>query len=265
MTSFEHNAPAVLLSDGSIRPGTDPRSGERIDLVTGFQVAGDPAPETRARIALHACPGHGSCGGMFTYNTMQTFIAVLGMEPLQMVAPASEDPRRTGGLRRAARGLSGHDDRRRDHAARHHHAGVAAQRPDGHDRDGGSTNVVLHSVEIARAAGFDLWDDVLSQSEFNALSRRLPVLVNMRPFGFYSMVDIDANGGLQVIVKELLDAGLLDADALTCTGETLAEQVRRLDPPAPDGDVIIPSLRRSRRPADCACCAATSHPTAAPY
>ena len=91
---LEHNAPAVLLSDGSIKPGTDPETGEPIDIITGFQFAGDPDPGTRARIALHACPGHGSCGGMFTYNTMQTFIAVLGMEPLQMVAPASEDARR---------------------------------------------------------------------------------------------------------------------------------------------------------------------------
>src|SRR5205807_9643116 len=105
---------------------------------------------------------------------------------------------------------------------------------------GGSTNVALHSVEIARAAGIDLWGEVLSQSDFNALSRRLPVLVNMRPFGYYSMVDVDANGGIQVIVKELLDAGLLDGDAITCTGETLAEQVDGLDPAAPDGDVIHP-------------------------
>jgi dihydroxy-acid dehydratase len=103
---------------------------------------------------------------------------------------------------------------------------------------GGSTNVALHSVEIARAAGIDLWAEVLTQPEFNALAHRLPVLVNMRPFGYYSMVDVDARGGLQVIVKELLDAGLLDGAALTCTGETLAEQVRRLDPPAPDQDVI---------------------------
>ena len=78
----------------------------------------------------------------------------------------------------------------------------------------------------------------MSQSEFNDLSRRLPVLVNARPFGIYSMVDIDAKGGLQVIVNELLDAGLLDGEVLTCTGETLGEQVRRLDPPAPDGEVI---------------------------
>ena len=77
---------------------------------------------------------------------------------------------------------------------------------------GGSTNVVLHSVELARAAGIDLWGEALSQAEFDQLARRLPVLVNMRPFGEYSMVDVDAKGGLQVIVKELLDAGFLDGD-----------------------------------------------------
>jgi dihydroxy-acid dehydratase len=237
---LEHNAPAVLLSDGSIKPGTDPDTGERIDLVTGFQFAGDPDAAIRRRIALHACPGQGSCGGMFTYNTMQTFMAVLGMEPLQMVAPPSDDPRR----------LEEFPDQLIECLVAMTDAGITP-------RDivtpasvrnaltvtvamGGSTNVLLHSVEIARAAGFDLWEDVVSQSEFNALSRRLPVLVNLRPFGFYSMVDVDAKGGLQVIVKELLDAGLLDGDAVTCTGETLAEQVRRLDPPAPDGDVIHP-------------------------
>ena len=237
---LEHNAPAVLMSDGSIRPGTDPQTGERIDIITGFQVAADPDPATRTRVALHGCPGQGSCGGMFTYNTMQTFIALLGMEPLQMVAPPSDDPRR----------LKEFPDQLIDCLIAMTDAGITP-------RDivtptslrnaltvtiamGGSTNVVLHSVEIARAAGFDLWQDVMSQSEFNALSRRLPVLVNLRPFGFYSMVDIDAKGGLQVIVKELLEAGLLDGEALTCTGETLGEQVRRLDPPAPDGDVIHP-------------------------
>jgi dihydroxy-acid dehydratase len=103
---------------------------------------------------------------------------------------------------------------------------------------GGSTNVMLHSVEIARAAGYDLWRDVLSQDEFNALSRRLPVIVNMRPFGAFSMVDVDAAGGLPSVVQELLRAGYLEGDALTCTGETLAEQVERLAPPAADHRVI---------------------------
>lgn len=236
---LEHNQPAVLMSDGSIRPGIDPATNDPIDIVTGFQVAADD-DATRTRVALHACPGHGSCGGMFTYNTMQTFIAVLGMEPLHMVAPASEDPRRRDEfpdqLVDCVMAMTNAGIRPRDivtPASLRNALTVAIAM-------GGSTNVALHSVEIARAAGIDLWADVMSQEEFNALSRRLPVLVNMRPFGRYSMVDVDAKGGLQAVVKELLDAGLLDGDAVTCTGETLAEQVRRLDPPAPDGDVIHP-------------------------
>ena len=105
---------------------------------------------------------------------------------------------------------------------------------------GGSTNVLLHGPEIARAAGFgNFAKDIMSFDEFNHLSQRVvPVLVDARPFGTYSMVDIDEKGGIQVIVKELLDAGLLNGDALTCTGETLSEQVARLNPPAPDGEVI---------------------------
>jgi dihydroxy-acid dehydratase len=236
--ALERNVPTVLLSDGSIRPGIDPRTGERIDLVSAFQVAGDPDDAVRTGVALNACPGQGSCGGMFTYNTMQTFIAVVGMEPLHMVAPTSDDPRR----------LTEFPDQVVDCLVAMTKAGI---RP----RDivtpaalrnaltvtiamGGSTNVALHSVEIARAAGLDLWQDVISQQEFNALARRLPVLVNMRPFGAYSMMDVDACGGVQVVVKELLDAGLLDGSAVTCTGETLAQQVARLDPVEPDQDVI---------------------------
>jgi dihydroxy-acid dehydratase len=235
---LENNTPAVIVSDGPIRPGIDPETGGRIDLVSAFQVADQP-PEVRARYALHACPGQGSCGGMFTYNTMQTFIAVLGLEPLHMVSPPSDDPRR----------LTEFPDQTVDCLLAMTKAGI---RP----RDivtpaalrnaltvtiamGGSTNVLLHSVEIARAAGLDLWGDVLSQSEFNDLARRLPVLVNMRPFGDYSMVDVDAMGGLQVIANELLEAGFLDGDTIGCTGETLAQQLRRLDPPPPDGEVIF--------------------------
>jgi dihydroxy-acid dehydratase len=205
--------------------------------VSAFQVA-DQDAEVRARYALNACPGQGSCGGMFTYNTMQTFVAVLGLEPLQMVSPASDDPRRLTDfpdqiidclLVMTDRGIRPRDMVTPSSLRNALTVAIAM---------GGSTNVVLHSVEIARAAGIDLWGEALSQDEFNQLARRLPVLVNMRPFGEYSMVDVDAKGGLQVIVKELLDAGFLEGDALTCTGETLAEQVRRLDPPPPDQDVI---------------------------
>ncbi|MGY9036048.1 MAG: dihydroxy-acid dehydratase domain-containing protein, partial [Rhodobacterales bacterium] len=105
---------------------------------------------------------------------------------------------------------------------------------------GGSTNVMLHAPELARAAGYkDFSKDIMSAEEFNHLSKNvIPVVINARPFGKYSMVDIDAKGGVQVIVKDLLEAGMLNGDTLTCTGETLGEQIKRLDPPDPDGDVI---------------------------
>ncbi|HXB46684.1 MAG TPA: dihydroxy-acid dehydratase [Streptosporangiaceae bacterium] len=235
---LEHNVPSVILSDGSIKPGVDPQTGARLDIVAAFQAAADPDEEVHARIALHACPGQGSCGGMFTYNTMQTFIGVLGLEPLHMVSPASEDPRRTaefpGQLVDCLITMATRNIRPRDivtPASLRNALTVAIAM-------GGSTNVMLHSVEIARAAGIDLWDEVLSQEEFNVLSRRLPVLVNMRPFGSYSMVDVETAGGVPAVVRELLSAGYLDADALTCTGETLGEQVSRLAPPPPDHRVI---------------------------
>ena len=236
---LERNMPAVVMSDGSIRPGIDSVTGEPIDIISCFQEAAEP-PAERRRIALEASPGHGSCGGMFTYNTMQSFIATCGMEPLHMVSPASEDPRRIAEfpaqLLDALQVLAERDIRPRDIVtpASLRNATLVAIAM------GGSTNVVLHAPELARAAGIDFWREAITQDEFNRVSRTLPVLVNARPFGRYSMVDIDAQGGLPVIVRELLDAGLLDGTCLTCTGETLAGQVARLDPPAPDGDVIHP-------------------------
>src|SRR5918999_1411295 len=237
---MERNVPAVVLSDGSIRPGTDPLTGETIDLVSCFQVAGDPDLDKRERWARNACPGHGSCGGMFTYNTLQSFIALLGLEPLHMVSPASEDPRRTEVFPEQVvdcleimtqRGITPRDIAT---PAAFRNATIVAIAM------GGSTNVVLHAPEIARAAGIDFWNQVMSRQEFNQLSRTVPVLINARPFGKYSMVDIDAVGGLPVVVKELLDAGVLDGSPMTCTGETLAEQVARIAPPAPDGEVVHP-------------------------
>jgi dihydroxy-acid dehydratase len=91
---LEHNRPAIIMSDGSIRPGVDSATQEPIDLITAYQLAGSDDEVLKKRIACEACPGHGSCGGIFTYNTMQTFIGVVGMQPLEMVSPASEDKRR---------------------------------------------------------------------------------------------------------------------------------------------------------------------------
>ncbi|NQV99624.1 MAG: dihydroxy-acid dehydratase [Rhodospirillales bacterium] len=237
---LEHNRPAIIMSDGSIRPGVDSKTGEAIDLVTSYQLAGSTDEAMKRRIALESCPGFGSCGGMFTYNTMQTFIAVVGMQPLHMVSPASQDERR----------LQEFPDQLIDYLAKMLKDGITPR--DIVTRDsirnaiivamsvGGSTNVMLHAPEIARAAGYkDFAKDIMSAEEFNHLSENvIPVVVNARPFGKYSMVDIDAKGGIQVIVKDLMKAGLLNGDVLTCTGETLAQQIERLSPPDPDGDVI---------------------------
>ena len=235
---LEHNQPAVFLSDGSITPGIDPETGQRIDLVSAFQIAGDPDDATRTRYAMHGCPGFGSCAAMYTYNTMQSFIAVLGLEPLHMVAPTAEDQRRVtefpGQLVDCLSTMTERGITPRDivtPAALRNALTVAIAL-------GGSTNVILHSVEIARAAGIDLWRDVITEAEFNDLSRRVPVVADVRPFGRFYMEDIDAKGGLQVVVKDLLEQGFLDGSCLTCTGETLAEQVARLSPPAPDEDVL---------------------------
>ena len=237
---LEHNEPAIIMSDGAIRPGKSPNSEEPLDIVSAYQVAGHPEPDHQFDIAFHACPGIGSCGGMFTYNTMQTFIAVVGMEPLHMVSPPSDDSRRMEQFPSElvsyldaliAKDLSPRKIVNRDSIRNAMIVAMAV---------GGSTNVLLHGPEIARAAGFGSFaDDIMSPEEFNHLSQHVvPVLVDARPFGQYSMVDIDEKGGIQVIVKELLNAGLLNGDAMTCTGETLAEQVARLDPPVPDGEVI---------------------------
>ena len=237
---LEHDRPSIIMSDGPIRPGLDSVTKEPIDIITGFQVAGSYDEEMKKRVACEACPGYGSCGGMFTYNTMQTFIAVVGMEPLHMVSPPSDDPRRMEQYpdelvsyldALISKDLSPRKIVNRDSIRNAMIVAMAV---------GGSTNVLLHGPEIARAAGFSSFKkDIMSPEEFNYLSQHVvPVLINARPFGKYSMVDIDEKGGIQVIVKELLEAGLLNGEAMTCTGETLTEQIVRLDPPVPDGEVI---------------------------
>ena len=237
---LEHNRPSIIMSDGPIHPGMDPKTGESIDLVSAYQVAGHPDAEYRHHIACHACPGIGSCGGMFTYNTMQTFIGVLGMQPLHMVAPPSDDPRRLkefpAELVEILASAIKNDLKPRDIVGRDslRNAMIVAM------AIGGSTNVVLHAPEIARAAGFaDFWKDIMTPEEFNHLSQHVvPVLTDARPYGKYSMVDIDKVGGVQVIARELLEAGILNGDCLTCTGETLAAQIKRLGTKPADGKVV---------------------------
>ena len=237
---LEHNRPAIIMSDGSIRPGKDSENGEAIDIISSYQIAGSKDENLKRRISKESCPGFGSCGGMFTYNTMQTFLGVVGMEPLHMVSPASQDLKRIkhfpNELVAYLANLIKNNITPRDIVNRDsiRNAIIVAMAV------GGSTNVMLHAPEIARAAGYkDFYKNIMSAEEFNYLSNEVvPVIVNARPFGTYSMVDIDEMGGIQVFVKDLLDAGLLKGDVMTCTGETLAHQVARLSPNIPDGDVV---------------------------
>ncbi len=239
---LEHNRPAIIMSDGPIRPGVDSVTEQPIDIITGFQAAAHTDSDFKTRIAREACPGYGSCGGMFTYNTMQTFIGVVGMQPLHMVSPPSDDERRLVDFPKELvtylaamieRGQTPRDIVSRDSIRNAIIVSMAV---------GGSTNVLLHAPEIARAAGYRSFaKDIMSPEEFNHLSQHVvPVLTDARPYGAYSMVDIDAKGGVQVIVKALLDAGLLNGDTMTCTGETLAEQVQRLGAKEVDGTVVYP-------------------------
>ena len=195
---LEHNRPAIIMSDGPIRPGTDSVTKERNDIISGFQVAGSDDEEMKKRIACESCPGFGSCGGMFTYNTMQTFIGVMGLEPLHMIAPPSDDQRRLeqfpGELVDYLQAMIESQTTPRDIVNRDSisNAMIVAM------AIGGSTNVLLHGPEIARAAGFrDFSKDIMSPEEFNHLSQYVvPVLIDARPFGSYSMVDIDEKGCL---------------------------------------------------------------------
>ncbi len=238
---LEHNRPAIMMSDGSIRPGKDSNTGNPIDIISSYQIAGSEDEELKRQIAIESCPGYGSCGGMFTYNTMQTFLGVVGMEPLHMVSPASQDPIRTevfpeqlvGFLDNLiSKNITPRDIVNRDSIR---NAVIVAMAV------GGSTNVMLHAPEIARAAGYNsFYADIMSSEEFNYLSKEVvPVLVNARPFGKHSMVDIDEKGGIQVFVRDLLESGLINGNVITCTGSTLSAQIENLRPPAPDGEVIF--------------------------
>ena len=237
---LEHNRPAIIMSDGPIRPGIDSVTNEPLDIISSYQIAGSDDEELKKRIACEACPGFGSCGGMFTYNTMQTFIGVVGMQPLHMVSPPSDDKRRTDifpdELITYLDDMVKNDIKPRDIVTRDsiRNALIVAM------SIGGSTNVMLHAPELARAAGYNNFnEDIMSFEEFNHLSKNVvPVLVDARPFGKYSMVDVDTKGGVQVFVKDLLNSGLLNGNTLTCTGETLEEQIKRISPKDPDGEVI---------------------------
>ena len=235
MAAARLDLPAVFLYGGTILPGR--LDGRDIDIKDVFEAVGARAAGTLDDAGLHdveanACPGEGACGGMYTANTMASAIEAMGMSLPGSASPPAVDSRREDLARRsgeAVLGLLERDIRPRQimtKAALHNAIAVVMA-------VGGSTNAVLHLLAIAHEARVEL-----SLADFDAVGRRVPHLVDSRPHGRFLMSDIDAVGGIPVVMQMLLEADLLDGDCMTVTGKTVAENLAELSPAAPDGEVV---------------------------
>jgi dihydroxy-acid dehydratase len=236
MAAARHNLPSVFLYGGSSLPGRV--GGKDISIVDVFEGIGAHSEGTITdaqllEIEQNACPGAGSCAGMFTANTMASVGEAIGMSlPGSAAVPAI-------------------DARLEEYARRSGEAVVALLEADIRPRDimtrdafenaittvmalGGSTNAVLHLMAIAHEARVDL-----TLEDFDRISRRTPHIGDMKPFGRYHMVDLDRIGGVPVVLRALLDAGLLHGDAMTVTGRTMAENLVDVVVPE-DQDVVVP-------------------------
>ena len=235
MASARINVPSVFVYGGTILPGNC--NGKALDIVSVFEAVGARgtgaiSEEELDAIERNACPTEGSCAGMFTANTMASVAEAIGMSlPGSASAPAV-------------------DRRRDDFAYASGQATVELLRLGIRPRDimtkpafenaiavvmalGGSTNAVLHLLAIAFEAQVELELD-----DFNKVAKRVPHIADTKPHGQYHMSDLDRIGGVPVVMKELLDAGLLHGDCITVTGKTVAENLAALSPPAPDGEVL---------------------------
>lgn len=235
MAAARLDVSAVFLYAGSILPG---RVGDRdVTIIDAFEAVGACARGLISReevdeIERAICPGEGACGGMFTANTMASAAEALGMALPGSAAPPAVDRRRDGFARKSGeavvellrRGITTRDILTQE-ALENAIAVVMAL--------GGSTNAVLHLMAIAHEA-----DVKLELDDFNRVGDRVPHLADVKPFGRYVMTDIDRIGGVPVVMRALLDAGLLHGDCLTVTGKTLSENLANLAPPDPDGKII---------------------------
>lgn len=236
MAAARLDVPAVFLYGGTIMPGK--LHGRAIDIKDVFEAVGAHAAGTidddeLADIEANACPTEGSCAGMYTANTMAAAAEAMGMSLPGSASPPAIDTRRETFAARSgqavmdllARGIRPRQIMTR--AALHNAIAVVMA-------IGGSTNAVLHLLAIAHEARVDL-----SLDDFDRIGRRVPHIVDSRPHGRFVMSDIDAVGGVPVVMRLLLDAGLLDGDAMTVTARTVAENLDALESvPAPDGEVI---------------------------
>jgi dihydroxy-acid dehydratase len=233
------NRPSVFVYGGTILPGIHPDSKKECDIVSVFEAVGQYAAKKLddaglAKVEACSIPGPGSCGGMYTANTMASAIEALGLSlpnssaQLAIGAEKKDDCRRAG---EAAVALLKAGIRPRDILTRKAFENaitvIIAL--------GGSTNAVLHMLAMAHEAGVKL-----SIDDFTRLGKRVPVLADLKPSGRYGMAHLVRIGGLPPLMKMLLEAGLLHGDVLTVTGRTLSENLRNVAPYPADQDVIRP-------------------------
>lgn len=231
---------SVFLYAGSTLPGyatLSDGSERQVTIIDAFEAVGACSRGLMSRedvdtIERAICPGEGACGGMYTANTMASAAEALGMSIPGSAAPPAPDKRRDQFARQSGaavvemlrRGITARDIMTRE-AFENAIAVVMAF--------GGSTNAVLHLLAIANEAEVEL-----SLDDFISVGARVPHLADVKPFGRHVMTDVDRIGGVPVVMKALLDAGLLHGDCLTVTGSTVAENLAHIAPPDPDGQVL---------------------------
>ncbi|WP_424467338.1 dihydroxy-acid dehydratase [Pseudoclavibacter helvolus] len=240
MASARLDLSSVFLYAGSIAPGWVKLSDgteKDITIIDSFEAvgackAGKMSEADLKRIECAFAPGEGACGGMYTANTMASVAEALGLSLPGSAAPASADRRRDAFAHRSGeavvnllrQGITTGDILTKEAFENAIALAMAL---------GGSTNVVLHLLAIAREAQVDV-----TLHDFNRIGDKVPHIADMKPFGKYVMNDVDRHGGIPVVMKALLDEGLMHGDALTVTGKTLAENLKDLDPDPVDGDVV---------------------------
>ena len=237
---------SVFVYAGSILPGfakMSDGSEKEVTIIDAFEAVGACARGLMSREDVDAieraiCPGEGACGGMYTANTMASAAEAMGMSLPGSAAPPAVDRRRDGYSRKSGeavvelirQGITARDIITRQSLENAIAVLMAF---------GGSTNAVLHLLAIAHEANVEL-----EMEDFHRIGSKVPLLGNLKPFGRYVMSDVDRVGGVPVVMRALLDAGLIHGDCLTVTGKTVAENLADISPPDPDGEI----LRATRDP-----------------
>jgi dihydroxy-acid dehydratase len=235
MAAARLNLASVFVYNGSTLPGY--LNGTALDITSVFEAVGACAlgkitEDELYAIERNACPGEGACGGMFTANTMSSIAEALGMSLPGSASPPAVDRRREDDAEAAGRAVVHQLElgiRTRDILTKPAFENAIAVV----NALGGSTNAVLHLLAIANEAGV-----ALDLDDFNRVAARVPHIADMKPGGKFHMTDLDRIGGVPVVMRHLLEAGLLHGDVITVTGKTLAENMADIDPPRPDGVVV---------------------------